>query len=140
MKSCIEIYSQYSMVISYLMILFLSKLARCLCRTTISHRHCANLASTKHLTSTNILMTIRPLRLLSGHSLVMWFHLAYHLPWVVGLERRTTTSVTDTKHTSIYKYIISIRSITPRNIKYDSKSLDVVQYLYIGSKLPSSGT
>ena len=40
----------------------------------------------------------------------------------------------------IYIYIISRRSITPQHIKYNSKSLDVVQYLYFGSKLPSSGT
>ena len=39
----------------------------------------------------------------------------------------------------IYIYIIS-RSITPQRIKYNSKSLDVIQSLYFGSKLPSSGT
>ena len=36
-------------------------------------------------------------------------------------------------------YIISIRSITPQHIKYNSKSLYVVQSQYFGSKLPSSG-
>ena len=137
MKSCIKIYSHYSMVISYLMILFLSKLATCFCRTTISHRHCANLASTKHFTSTNIPMTIWPLRLLPGHSLVMWFHLAHGLSAWSGEQLHQSL----TQKIRLYIYIyISIRSITPRNIKYDSKSLDVVQYLYIGSKLPSSGT
>ena len=40
----------------------------------------------------------------------------------------------------IYIYIISRRSITPQHIKHSSKSLDVVQSLYFGSKLPSSGT
>ena len=39
-----------------------------------------------------------------------------------------------------YIYIISRRSITPQHIKDKSKSLDVVQSLYFGSKLPSSGT
>ena len=38
----------------------------------------------------------------------------------------------------IYIYIIR-RSITPQHIKYNSKSLDVVQSPYFGSKLPSSG-
>ena len=38
----------------------------------------------------------------------------------------------------IFLYIISRRSITPQHIKYNSKSLDVVQSLYFGSKLPSS--
>ena len=42
--------------------------------------------------------------------------------------------------TYIYIYMISRRSITPQHIKYNSKSLDVVQSLYFGSKLPSSGT
>ena len=42
--------------------------------------------------------------------------------------------------THIYIYIISRRSITPQHIKYKSKSLNVVQSLYFGSKLPSSGT
>ena len=37
-------------------------------------------------------------------------------------------------------YVISRRSITPQHIKHSSKSLDVVQSLYFGSKLPSSGT
>ena len=41
--------------------------------------------------------------------------------------------------TSTYIYIISRRSITPRHIKHNSMSLDVVQSLYFGSKLPSSG-
>ena len=36
----------------------------------------------------------------------------------------------------MYIYIISRRSITPQHIKYNSKSLDVVQSLYIGCKLP----
>ena len=40
----------------------------------------------------------------------------------------------------IYIYIISRRSITPQHIIYSSKSMDVVQSLYFGSKLPSSGT
>ena len=40
----------------------------------------------------------------------------------------------------IYIYIISRRSITPQHIKYNSKSLYVVQSLYFGCKLPSSGT
>ena len=40
----------------------------------------------------------------------------------------------------IYIYILSRRSITPQHIKYDSMSLYVVQSLYFGSKLPSSGT
>ena len=39
-----------------------------------------------------------------------------------------------------YIYMISRRSITPQHIKYNSKSLDVVQSLYFGSKLSSSGT
>ena len=38
----------------------------------------------------------------------------------------------------IYICVISRRSITPQHIKYSSKSLDVVQSLYFGSKLPSS--
>ena len=40
----------------------------------------------------------------------------------------------------IYIYIISRRIITPQQIKYSSTSLDVVQSLYFGSKLSSSGT
>ena len=40
----------------------------------------------------------------------------------------------------IYIHIISRRSITPQHIKYNSNSLDEVQSLYFGSKLPSSGT
>ena len=43
-------------------------------------------------------------------------------------------------HTHIYIYIISRRSITPQCIKHSSKSLDVVQSLYFGNKLPSTGT
>ena len=45
-------------------------------------------------------------------------------------------------HTYIYThiYIVSRRSITPQHIKYNSKSLDIAQSLYFGSKLPSSGT
>ena len=42
---------------------------------------------------------------------------------------------------NIYIYICVIsRSITPQHIKHSSKSLVVVQSLYFGSKLPSSGT
>ena len=41
---------------------------------------------------------------------------------------------------TICTYIISRISITPQHIKYNLKSLDVVQPLYFGSKLPSSGT
>ena len=35
-----------------------------------------------------------------------------------------------------YIYIISRRSITPQRIKYNSKSLEVVQSLYFDSMLP----
>ena len=40
----------------------------------------------------------------------------------------------------VSKYVISRRSVTPQRTKYNSKSLDVEQSLYFGSKLPSSGT
>ena len=40
----------------------------------------------------------------------------------------------------VYIYIISRRIMTPEHMKYNSKSLDVVQSPYFGSKLSSSGT
>ena len=53
----------------------------------------------------------------------------------------TLQNVSLTTYAYVYIYNIrSRRSITPQHIKYNSKSLDVVQSLYFGSKLPSSGT
>ena len=40
----------------------------------------------------------------------------------------------------LYMYIYNKFTEASQHIKYSSKSLDVVQSLYFGSKLPSSGT
>ena len=58
----------------------------------------------------------------------------------VGKKLNNVDSNINFIFTMLYIYIISRRSITPQHIKYFSKSLDVVQSLYFGSKLPSSGT
>ena len=56
-----------------------------------------------------------------------------------------TMAASDDSHVSvqfqfIHIYLCIYNKVTEQHIQYNSKSLDVVQSLYFGSKLPSSGT
>ena len=77
----------------------------------------------------------------SHHPLHCWWpakvmDLANSTKWLI----RSTQIFIVVERSNIYVYIMCRRSITPQHIKYNSKSLDVVQSLYFGSKMTSSGT